>query len=66
MPKPSRKPHPKDIAELCHLLTPYFDQLTAWLEARQAEIILLKQHAGIPLAPRSPDDPPPKPPDLGE
>lgn len=62
MPKAMRKPVPRDIKELCERLRDYFDELTPWLERRQAEIKKLQEHGGI-LPP--PEDPPPKPPDLG-
>ena len=59
MPKAAKKPVPKDIKELCERLTPYFDELTAWLAKHHPDPMDVKP--GGHFEP----DPPPKPPDLG-
>jgi len=55
-------PKPKDTDEMCDRLGPYLRELTAWLTRRQKEIDELR----VEHPKKRGEDPPPKPPDLGQ
>jgi hypothetical protein len=48
-----------DVSELCDRLSPYFEELTAWLRRLADEVDELKPGKG-----NESGDPPPPPPDL--